>query len=891
MAMRKFAFVSSMLLAGIYMYAQSTPFLPIVNLNVPSGTLTLQATYEIFTPYQGLGPVLIYSTAEVDFIAGERIHLGPGVHAGSFSGNGYFHAQIGVAPAFDVVFIEPNEGYPHVEQYEKLEMGIRLPQAINDAVEAFCNEDPNAVTLINPFNPEELNVEARFEYYNTLFGQWVTLPTVYGFYYREYERDISNGDPANWDWNQVADQYTFRVRFAPPVLGPWKVKIDVSTPSTGVLSVSEIRFECIAPIDPNNLGFVKVNSGDRYMSLGNRSFIPIGQNLPMMGQTTGLDDPSNGQGSYGWKTVNPSAFIEYNDRVAYMASQGANYFRMVSFPWAHDIEFEKLNDYSDRLTVAREMDWLLDVAKQNNIYLHWSLHWFLMINHPYHNVYWDWNANSCDEFPTDNGYCYGTELGLATPADFLTDADAKKFYKYRLRYIMSRWGYSRNLAVVELFGEANQISQEYSCVTSELVDYPYEYDVNFRDNLRIWQNEMLTYLQANNSETHIITFNFRDSPAGDDNSYDVLPGEIATFNHYRKYLDRVEMSVFRVPELSGSSDRPLLFSETGAPEMDDCSNDCEWIRTFWSVPFSGAAGGLNWPKQTPSTYVYSHFNRLRDVLDGIDFNDGEWEAGYDVRSDFLAETVHLKKLIGISNSMPQYNKAVGVVMARAYNAFSMRNCSTTVNCNCTDFPSSDSWGPIDYYNLPNASIYYPLQNVQHGPLGNRLKLTGMGAYAHYWVEWYDVMTGQFIQSDDKYAQFDGELVLEFPDLVLENNPLRPILAFRIHRYDETMSGRIAHQDPMLELSDTDVTRPENQKIPGVWNLYPNPANNYVELLPPNNEIVFSLSLLSPTGCQVLTIPDRSGPVTLDISLLAEGAYILHITSAGILERRKLIIAR
>jgi hypothetical protein len=867
--------------------AQQIPYIPVDNYFPQGpGTQTVSYPFGITAPTSAAVPDYVAGSMQVNFIAGQRVQLHDGFHAGGFTGSGYFRAQIGTAADFDVAFMEPNQNTPDVGQYEKLEMGIHLPQQLFDDVEGFCNHTPNYPTPVNPFNPEELNVYAEF--YRVLPNNTDQLEaTVYGFYYREFER-ARVGNHADWDWNPVNTDYTFRVRFAPSILGQWKVVLKVESATRGNYQVGTLQFSCVGSSDPNNKGFVKTLHDKRYLELGNTSFMPIGWNIsnPI---PRNFSDYRFGCGPYGWNSINEYGYEDFKTYLQELSDAGGNYFRLHTDPWALEIEFEHLNDYSNRLTNAWEMDRILDEARDLNLYIHFTLFGGNAVIKG--GSYWDWSENSdgCTHqgyFPPDNGYCYHTQLGLTNPSEFLTDPQAKKFFKYRLRYMISRYGYSRNIALFELANEVNNFCQEYTpdCNNS-LTAYPYGDSANiaqtnlFRAIINNWQSEMTSYIKTQlYSENHILTVNYANNPETGDNSFGLSTIDMSTFNYYNPYLNRIghyfdSQRDYGYPRYG----RPFFFSETGESNRDVCSNFTEWIRSFWTVPFSGAAGGLNWPKTSipDNISVYSNFARLRDYIAGINFNDGDWEPDYQLRNDFLAETIHVKHFDPNRGADGSFDKAIGVVLNRTYNDFTMRTCFSTSNCACGNYDNIS-----DGLQMPNASIYTPVQDVNYDDVNiGRLKVTGMGALNHYSIEWMDVLTGNTILYDDKFSQLDGDLVLEFPTLFMQTLTFHPILAFKIYPYNGSLN----------RISSSSIA--QQSQLNFNFTIYPIPAANKITIIPGCETCVYNVQFTDVSGKIILMLSNQSGIQSLDVSSLANGVYFVTFISGDMIQRKKILIAK
>ncbi len=144
------------------------------------------------------------------------------------------------------------------------------------------------------------------------------------------------------------------------------------------------------------------------------------------------------------------------------------------------------------------------------MHLNMQVHFVLDMPNLYGATHWDWSAykdqRGCDD-PRDKGYCYNHALGLDESIYFFTDERAKYHYKNRLRYMVSRYGYSPNIAALELFSEINGFGQKpvlkLENRNGNLGCYAQGYDWGDkyykRDSVpRIldqWQREMLGYIK------------------------------------------------------------------------------------------------------------------------------------------------------------------------------------------------------------------------------------------------------------------------------------------------------------------------------------------------------------------------------------------------------------
>jgi hypothetical protein len=781
--------------------------------------------------------------------------------------------------------LQQSNAQPLAYQNEKFELGLKLPQNIFAAVEAFCNHDPLFPGPINPFNPEELNVYAVFTKINSN-NTGTVYPDVYGFYYREFSRNMSNAQRSNWGWNLDTTSFTFRIRFSPPLIGLWSVRLVVECPSIETIQTNLVYFNCQPSLNPNNKGYVHTVTNKKYFELGTEMFYPIGENIPGPAPFS-YSDYGYGHGQFGWLPIGLAAYVDYEQRLDFLASNGGNFFRMLTAPWTTEIEFEHLNDYSERLYGPWEMDHILDVCNEKNLYLDLNLDYFLGTDKTsaYGSWFWDWRDDQLPcppDFlsPPDLGYCYHSELGLAEPQEMYTNAQAKKYYKYRLRYLISRYGYSRNIAMMELVNEIDVtcadrnviIDPQGFCAVGNVTNQPYVTDLVFRNNVAIWQTEMSNYIK--NSiyfGTHLLTVSYGTTPKNGDDSYLTANIDVNDFNYYDNYLRiNKNRSINQIDYgLNSIYNRPIFLSETGST-LILCSNYTEWIRTVWSMPFTGCAGGLNWPGPNPNTSLYYNFSNLKTFLEGENFNDGEWQPIYTEQSDHLAETLYLKKWDPAHNNCVA---ATGVVLNKSFNTYNMRDDNLG---DCYTYYMNNQ--PNDLLESPSNPIYHISDVNPPADDDDKILLTQMGSLRTFDIDWFDPSTGAYIWTGSRVSRINGNLELDYPTLQMTSG-FRPILAFKIKAHNEN-TGR--HADPgITSYNNTVIARQDTLPSAAMSNigfdLFPNPVTNSIIIHPSNNSMSYSLEIFSIAGKQTfISVENTVGEKRIDVTSLTPGVYLAKV---------------
>jgi hypothetical protein len=453
---------------------------------------------------------------------------------------------------------------------------------------------PNSTT-INQFNKLELivalsntNFTNPYDYTvangGALLRATFTSPTgivktIDGFYLQEYSvNNIANGSL------NTTNATSWRVRFTPNEVGNWTYSLTfqdaggLSTASTGV-------FICA---NSTQKGFIRRQSGKNYFKFDNNTqFIPIGQNVCWYG--------GNKLGDY--KT--------WLDK---MVANKSNYYRLWFCYWGIELEWTTYNGLTynglknykqDR---AFELDWLMDYAAQNGLYLDICLQ-----NHGQILA----SGGSDAQWA---GNPYSTALGgmCASPTDFWTNATAKNTYKNKLRYILARWGYSPNIACWELFNEMN-LTENYATLTN-------------KNNAANWAIEMAQFLKSNDPNQHLISNSYTNTLDG--NSVWTDPNFDWVQTHIYNTTAVLDEEVANLAtEMTSNYNKPYQVGEFGIyvndPSNVTATNDPQAVHfhnTLWASLFSGAAGcGSTWWwdnfTDPLSIYTYPTFKQVAQFTD------------------------------------------------------------------------------------------------------------------------------------------------------------------------------------------------------------------------------------------------------------------------------------
>lgn len=699
------------------------------------------------------------------------------------------------------VFAMNYDDLDSVRKLDKFELGVQLPESILSRIYFFF-ESGRSEEALNPFDPQDIDLIAEFTYLGD--SARVEPKRVNGFYYKEYRR---NSNLKSWSLITNQNLPDFRVRFAPPTEGLWECVVSVKVRDTEE-PMTAGAFQFVVK-DAGLPGYVHVGENGRYLQLDDEMFLPLGMNLPTQGGTaTGYTETG----------ANPADYMAYLDRLRDLRSSGGNYFRYLATPWTTEIEFEKLGDYGNRLPQAWEMDRLVDELAGLDLRMHFNLSYTTPLTYTgvFSLFHWDWSNASdsylkCDAlpnwFPNDPGYCYHSDstYGVETIDEFLTDPELIRYYQNRIRYIVSRWGYSTHIGAFELMNEINFSGVRYAIAPNCTVDpatfedKPYFNDTAYVRKLCQWQIEMARYIKEDLGHyEHPFCVNYGGTPnyvpaenyhfdnedgislmAGD-STYFSKYIDVISYNDYYKWFKKFQYESEDIRKLeqfdknvhtSGEiHEKPLLFSEIGVG-LHGCDNQFTFKQMYVMSPFTGAAGaGMAWHYNNNTPDYDSIQDRLdawsimpvvANFFDGINLDEGPWRAGNDVRNDNKAEMLYLK------NRETDANQAVAVVSNRTVNRYTMREPWCDENpgaCDCS--LSEDELARIEeVYKTPVSVAWNDGRGVRSSQM---LKIEQMGYVKKYQLLFYDGLTGSFVAAQTKWTDALGRLKIEYPDLA--NSP-------------------------------------------------------------------------------------------------------------------------
>ena len=445
-----------------------------------------------------------------------------------------------------------------VEQYGKIELKLDL-----------------TATYTNPYDYDNIHIAAIFT------GPDNRSIPVEGFFMQDFQlTSIQTGtiSPTNTG--------VFKIRFSPNQPGTWRYTISCTT-AAGTGTFPEQTFQCTTPSNAANKGFVRT-SESHYLQFDNaQQYIPIGENM-------------------AWQVSNP--YIDYKKWLDKLNENQGNFFRIWQAHWGLGIEWQNNNNGFQGLRRYKQsnafyLDWLFDYCAEKAVYVMFCIQHHGQVSS---RVNPDWSEspyNAANGGPAQNTW------------DFFTNIAAKNHVKNRLRYILARWGYSRNVLSWELFNEVNWTDQ-------------FE---QHKADVANWHAEMAAFLKDNDPYEHLVTTSYADD------QYDPAvwhnPDIDFTQTHYyinapnpeRAHSKGIKnyLAAFQKPTLVGEFG--LGDSGSGLGALDP--NGIHIHNSLWASLFSGGMGTAMtwwWDNYIEPRNLYYHFAPIAEVANVIPLKDEQF---------------------------------------------------------------------------------------------------------------------------------------------------------------------------------------------------------------------------------------------------------------------------
>lgn len=448
--------------------------------------------------------------------------------------------------------VTPNTTTP--AKFEKFELNISLTAGYT-----------------NPYDYGDIAVQCTF-----------TAPSgrqdvVDGFYMQEYTLDVNN--------NPVpSGSGSFKVRYAPNETGVWSYALSCTNRVSTATQPAQ-TFQCVSSAAP---GFIRRNTTN-YLGFDNGlQYIPIGENM-------------------GWQ--NGNVVNDYTNWLTKLSGNGGNFIRVWMASWAFALEWKNaVNNFAGlkkyKQTAAFYLDWLLEYCRQKDVYIMLALNNHGQVSTTVNPEWSDNPYNSANGGPASNTW------------DFFTNTTAKDLHKNRLRYIIARYGYSRNIQSWELFNE---------------VEWTDQYDTHKTD-VMTWHREMADYIKSKDVYQHLVTTSF----ALDYNDAATwnIPSLDFTQTHYYVSVPDIEkvlatgarnyLSNFQKPTLNGE-----FGLGAGGPATTDDPAGVHIHNAIWGSTFSGAMGSAMtwwWDSYVQPLNLYPYYQPLSSFVSLVNFKADDYKS-------------------------------------------------------------------------------------------------------------------------------------------------------------------------------------------------------------------------------------------------------------------------
>ncbi len=437
-------------------------------------------------------------------------------------------------------------------------------------------------TFDNPFDPDDIAVDAEVTLPN---GKTVSVP---GFYYVPFR--LEAGDTP--ERLRVAGPAGWRVRFTPTAPGTYKAVVKVRDRS-GEARCPAVTFTAKKA---ERQGFVRVSerSPGYFRHDDGTSYFAVGENICWAGARTPLKNYTDwfkGLGAAGgnWARL----WLAYNEKgLEWMPAPTAKAGRGT---------YLGLGRYSP------DNSWRLDevvrLAEENDVRLMFCFGTYgELLPEP---GYWGEGAWVSHPYNAANGGpCKDVK-------EFWTNAEARKRYQQRLRYIVARWGYSPTVFAWEFWNEQKAPAA--------------------------WVGEMAAYLKKHDVNRHLVSTTYGDDPA-----WRLPEVDFTMTHHYGDSGNTADLSALFAGTAKGHRKyaKPYFPAEFGidwrtADSKYDPEGKGQSLHNgLWSSVMSGCAGTAMlwyWDGYVHPKNLYHVFTPVAKFVSGIDWAGTRFEPLEGVR--------------------------------------------------------------------------------------------------------------------------------------------------------------------------------------------------------------------------------------------------------------------
>lgn len=761
-------------------------------------------------------------------------------------------------PNIDAAWFVPNATPGFVGKYQKMEIGFKLSEIIQEKVDNFINEI-NPGNQLNPYDPDQLDVSITLQ--SPSNKQYIKP----AFYYEPYENVGGTYIKQNTD-------FPFRFRFAPDELGTWKLSMTVVTPNQTINGNYVITFVCVPS---NHNGYlIKGNYGDErdrylYYKETNTTFKGIGMNIS---HSTYEDD---------WT---PTELARHKTWIQSFANNGGNFTRLELGAQNALPDWIEYNNYTPRMKHMQMFDELIDLVEEKDIY-------FILFRH-HAEVLKDgpeWDHVSWADNP------YKKAFNLTQRMDFFTHPTVRIWQKKCLRYIMARWGYSSNMSVYEYSELDNFIPINEGRDT--IFDKPSK--SGEQTSIRNWLAEMaFTSKWYNQNLLFTITFTQGKSPSRLKELYELPKKTSYDFNTivdvvgYHQYHDELKYTnierLEQTYKLWEEFKKPVICEEIGFGDdptsLIYCCQGTEFRNNIWATFMMGSMGsGMHWwwdrgvfLNEHEKSFKYLSNFLASETLENYSYKRYAW---VDSKSKELKKTRIENFYLASENK----ERALGWVHNATYRWRNFVGTSTCMQQIITNNPNYTCVCEDGHLLAPGSFIYNEPEYIDH--YGNNVSdvinetFTIFGlkqSLTPVWKHWYQIdfyhtqlVDPNFMYSYTLTLHTNGAGELKPPVTLKTPTPDYAYKVTYLGYYKNNPNARLAPDSTELE-QNVDVSAYSADEI----NVHPNPFTNQIEINAPvaiTNVFVYDI-----TGNLLYSANPNQTTYTLLTETFAEGAYLLVV---------------
>jgi hypothetical protein len=346
--------------------------------------------------------------------------------------------------------------------------------------------------------------------------------------------------------------------FAAPAAGVWEAHLErngrLAGPQRSVRVTGDASTDSFIRIDPVR---------NRFQTDDGVGWFPIGHNL-------------------GWQSP---GLPDITEQIGLMADNGINWSRIWACHWDGKNPYmmpdpeDSLNQWAVNEGALRRWDDIVAASAEHDVRMQFVL---------FHHGLFSQRVN-----PNWQDHPWNKANGgwLEDPANFFTDARAKKLSKNWLRIAVARYGHSRGIMAWELFNEVEWVDARYQDRWPDIV---------------AWHNEMAAHLRSMDPHGRLVT-----------TSSELGHGLYTSMDFQQPHTYPADITAALLGVTPDDPAKPLFFGEFGPSGAGRAEEEGMAIRDgIWAGVFGGHAGAGQywfWDRVYPEK-LYGEFKVASDLL-------------------------------------------------------------------------------------------------------------------------------------------------------------------------------------------------------------------------------------------------------------------------------------